>query len=290
MKSYKGRTFSEVYKESLKDLLGSPDFETRPRDMNIRENMNVSLEITDPMYALYRNDRRSSQKKYLAAEFMWYFLGRNDVAWISEYAKFWESIQNPDGTANSAYGDLLFTQKNEVGMSQYEWALNSLIKDKDSRQATMNFNQPKHQYLSNKDFVCTMYANFHIRDNKLYLKVNMRSNDVILGTPTDIAFFCMLQQQMLHHLKALYQDLELGSYTHQADSYHLYERHFDLVRDMISTEWSEERLPTLEMPLIRRNGSPTQSLLDMNNPKVEEIPNDPTYQWINKHIRDEVTV
>jgi len=37
----------------------------------------------------------------------------------------------------------------------------------------------------------------NIRDNKLNFSVSMRSNDAILGTPTDVAFFCLLQQQML---------------------------------------------------------------------------------------------
>jgi hypothetical protein len=35
----------------------------------------------------------------------------------------------------------------------------------------------------------------------------MRSNDAILGTPTDVSFFTVLQQQALLHLQGMYPDL-----------------------------------------------------------------------------------
>jgi hypothetical protein len=45
---------------------------------------------------LYDNQRRGSQLRYISAEFLWYFLGRNDVEFIKKYASFWETIQNED--------------------------------------------------------------------------------------------------------------------------------------------------------------------------------------------------
>ena len=60
---------------------------------------------------------------------------------------------NSDGTANSAYGNLLFTQKNKLGLSQWEWAYESLKRDKDTRQAIMHSNNSTHQDFKTKDFV-----------------------------------------------------------------------------------------------------------------------------------------
>ena len=259
---FKGQTFAQAYLESLKSLM-STGIVNNARGTVSKEYLDACIVVENPMSCLYTNPVRGSQKKYLAAEFMWYFMGRNDVGFISKHAKFWESIQNPDGTANSAYGNLIFNVKNHAGTSQYQWALTSLIKDQYTRQAVMHFNMPVHQYAENKDFVCTMYANFHIRNNKLHLSVFMRSNDAIWGTPTDVAFFCALQLQMLSHLKPTYPDLELGQYSHIANSYHVYDRHYELVDQMLQHDFAAESLPPVKTDLVDLNGNPTSDLITL---------------------------
>lgn len=256
---FKAESFADCYKDSL-DYLSKYGTENSARGIKSRELLDVALEISDPTRCLYLNEARSSQKKYIAAEFLWYYTGRNDVQFISKWAKFWETIQNPDGTANSAYGNLIFKAKNRHGFSQYQWALQSLLSDKNTRQAVMHFNEPVHQYANNKDFVCTMYANCHIRNNKFYMTVFMRSNDAVWGTPTDVAFFCSLQMQMHAHLKVFYPELEMGTYTHVANSYHVYDRHYDLTDRMLSSDFISDSLPEIVADLIDIDGSPSQSL------------------------------
>jgi thymidylate synthase len=255
MRTYKGETFAEAYERVLKDVYNNPEFESSPRGMKIKEVTNAALVIEDPAYPLYENKRRSSQLKYIGAELLWYFSGRNDVDFIEKFAKFWRDIENGDGTVNSAYGNLLFNEINEHGYTQWEWAYDSLINDKDTRQAIMHFNLPKHQIDTNKDFVCTLTGVFQIRNNKLNFTVDMRSNDLILGTPTDIAFFCLLQQQMLNLLRKKYPKLQLGSYTHIVHSIHLYERHFNLVKEMLNEKFFETGFPSLHENLIDRKGN-----------------------------------
>jgi thymidylate synthase len=285
---YQSKGFAEVYEEALFDLIRDPEYITQPRDMKIKESCDVALVIENPLSCLYTNPERSSQFKYIAAEFLWYFMGRNDVEYISKFAKFWESIQNSDGTVNSSYGNLLFTNKNEHGMSQYQWALESLIRDKDSRQAILHFNLPIHQRHGNKDFVCTVYGIFQIRNNKLNFTIHMRSNDVILGLPTDVAFFATLQSQMLKHLRqhGNYHDLELGTYTHMANSFHIYERHFDLANRMISHKFEPISIPAVEHNLITEDGSPTSAfsyLFDVQD-RVVGGTGDDLFDWILNNL------
>jgi thymidylate synthase len=194
-----------VYKDILIDLYYKPEFNSKPRNQSIKEKLNCSIEINNPTYGLYRNERRSSMYKYIAAELVWYFSGDNKLEFIEKYAKFWETIKNEDDTLNSAYGNLIFKELNEYGLTQWEWATSSLLKDKDTRQAILHFNNSSHQYSTNKDVVCTMYGIFHIRNNKLEFTLHMRSNDVILGLPTDMAFFTLLHQQMHSYLKKEYK-------------------------------------------------------------------------------------
>jgi len=285
---YQAETFAAVYEEALYDLVKNPDYVTQPRDMKINEMCDVALEIGDPLSCLYTNPERSSQFKYIAAELLWYFMGRSDVEYISKFAKFWESIQNEDGTVNSSYGNLLFTNKNEHGLTQYQWALESLIKDKDSRQAILHFNLPIHQRHGNKDFVCTVYGIFQIRNNRLNFTVHMRSNDVILGLPTDVAFFATLQSQMLKHLRQHggYSELSMGTYTHIANSFHLYERHFDLVKRMIQHKFEPVNMPAVDCNLITQNGSPTSafSYLFEVQDNIEPDTGDELFDWILKNL------
>ena len=84
MKVYKNSNFSTLYKESVTDLMRNPEYEAQPRDLKIRENTNVALILEDPLSCLYSNETRSSQTKYIAAELLWYFMGRNDVEFIKQ--------------------------------------------------------------------------------------------------------------------------------------------------------------------------------------------------------------
>lgn len=278
-----GNTFAEVYKEALNKILNEPQYESNPRDLKVRELSNMTLVIKDPTQCLYENSIRSSQYKYIAAELLYYFSGRNDVDFISKYASFWKQIANEDGTVNSAYGNLIFARTNKYGFSQWYWAIKSLIEDKDTRQALMNFNQPDYQYDGNKDFICTLNGLFQIRDNKLNFTVNMRSNDAILGTPTDIAFFCLLQQQALKLLQEYYPELELGTYTHIVNSFHIYERHFDLVSDMLEHPFVTDSFAEIGLNFVDEKGMMRSGFLELVTSVALDRPftkNDNLFKWI----------
>lgn len=248
--------FSEAYEKLLRALLKDPEYQSAPRDQKINEITNCKFTIRNPEQCFYVNERRASQFKYIAAELLWYLSGDKSVDFISQFSKFWKKLENCDNTVNSNYGWLLFYEKYApVWTTQWQWAFDSLYNDKDTRQAVMHFNLPKHQFLDNKDFVCTMYGDFLIRDNKLHFTIHMRSNDAILGLPTDIPFFCILQLNMLNCLKQeRYPDLELGTYTHFVNSMHLYERNFQLVSEMLEHEFYTVRINLSAGEIINDKG------------------------------------
>jgi thymidylate synthase len=287
MRHFKAQGFGSVYKIALDEVLNSPTYETEPRGMKIREITNAFLEF-DPSYPMYENERRSSQFKYIGAELLWYFTGRKDTEFITKFAKFWDQIKNKDGTVNSAYGNLLFKEFNLHGKTEWEWAFDKLTEDKDTRQAVVHFNKPNHKWDGNKDFVCTLSGTFQIRENKLNFKVHMRSNDMVLGTATDVAFFCLLQQQMLSLLKPTYPDLELGSYIHEVDSLHIYERHFDLVEGMLKSDFVDVAFPEFSIDLINHRGIAHHRLSEMveeiMTKKVMKVQKDGILEWIRTQI------
>jgi thymidylate synthase len=278
MHTYKGTSFAEAYQKSLIDLVDNGDL-CETRGTTSKELLNVSLEITDPSQCMYTNMTRSTQTKYIAAELLWYYAGRNDVAFISKYAKFWEQIQNPNGTVNSAYGNLIFRPKSLGGITQYEWAIASLAKDKDSRQAILHFNTPEHQYNGNKDFVCTIYLNFWIRDNKLNMKVQMRSNDIFYGLSYDAPFFAYVQQTMYLWLRDKYKELQLGTYYHCADNIHYYERHFEIADNIKQEKVKDPFFFMLREPMFTLSEG-TAILTDTGNEFINDVD-----QLINTNIK-----
>lgn len=253
MRIYKGKHIADVYKNILDDLLNNPEYISNPRGMEVREIINCVIEIEEPNMNMYKNKFRSSQEKYIAAEILWYFAGTKHADFIEKYASMWTQLKDSRGDVNSAYGYLIFEEKNEHGYTPYKWAIESLIKDKDSRQAIMHFNKPYHQYDGNKDQVCTLTSLFHIRNNKLNMTLNMRSNDVILGFMTDFTFFNILHQQAYLHLKEHYPELEMGSYTHTSHSMHLYARHYDKVKDMLTEPFEPHSTPLLNTSIRTKN-------------------------------------
>ena len=199
---------------------------SQPRDLKVKEAVLTDF-VIDPKQPIANFPQRKFNWKYLAGELAWYLKQDRDVNYIGAFSNFWSHITNPNSNEiNSNYGSLVFNAK------QFGWVVDSLVADKNSRQAIMFFNQPKFQFEGNKDFVCTMYANFFIRNNALHMKIQMRSNDIFYGLTFDAPFFSFLQQSVYLKLKGTYPDLELGMYYHYADNLHFYERHFDLASEI----------------------------------------------------------
>jgi len=279
MRAYFGPNIAEVFEMVLDDLWNDPDRIASPRGMEVREVRDCSMQIDNPMLNIYRNKFRSSPLKYIAAEILWYFAGTDNPTYIENYASLWKNLHNADGTVNSSYGNLLFSEYNEHGFTQYNWVIQSLIKDKDSRQAFMHFNKPQHQYLENKDQVCTLQSLFHIREDKLHMTLTMRSNDVIYGFMTDWAFFSVLHYHVFLHLKQWYPELEMGSYTHISHSMHVYERHYEMIKNMVGPglnqreEFFPEALPLLSEPVVNEYGNIIKKYESILKPIIKgEIP------------------
>jgi len=230
-------TFAQAYQDALITLneFGNT---VKVRDYETKELQNFAFTVNKPEYCVFESKIRSSNIKYIAAELLWYMSGNRNPDFIKDYAKLWDVIRNPDGTVNSNYGYLVWYDKisQDSGRyinTQFEWALSSLIKDEYSRQAIIHFNNKNHQYDGVKDFVCTMYANFHIRDNKLNMQVRMRSSDAIFGLINDFPFFSFLHGYMHEKLSKFYKKLKCGSITLQTDSWHIYSRHYNVLNDFI---------------------------------------------------------
>lgn len=229
--------------------------QTNPRDLKVKEILLQTLEI-HPHYPIIDYPSREFNWRYLAGEIGWYLRKDTKLTYIQPFSNFWNKITNTDNTVNSNYGQLLFGE-------QLRWVYDSLVKDKDSRQAIAFLNQPKFQYPGNKDFVCTMYLNFFIRDNKLNMKMTIRSNDMVYGFSYDAPFFSFVMQHMYLWLKETkYPELELGTYYHYADNIHYYEQHFSLMNKILKEDMKTPPLFVLKKRMFHIEEDGTYVLCD----------------------------
>ncbi len=259
MKVY--NTTHQAYLGTLKDVLDNPDYRSAPRGLPILEKTDYQFKVRFPSsMALVTKDLERNQviADYTSKEMELYDSCTNQVHDFAKASKFWEKLANPDGSVNSAYGYLIWANKsygqpffeksaalgtwtNEMTQGEYDsmlvtpwdWAKNSLIADKDTRQALMKFSLPEHFYLGNKDVTCTMHSNWLIRNDQLHLSVVMRSNDLVKGLAFDLPWFAGLMDKMLEELKPTYPELTKGEYTHTVHSLHLYEKDILTIQKML---------------------------------------------------------
>jgi thymidylate synthase len=242
-------SFSNTFKNIIQHIDTDGDV-SQPRDLKVKEAI-LSNFVINPKQPIADFPQRNFNWKYLAGEMAWYLKQDRDVDYIGNFSNFWSRITNPDtNEINSNYGSLVFNKE------QFGWVIDSLEQDKNSRQAIMFFNSPKFQFEGNKDFVCTMYANFFIRHNILHMKVQMRSNDIFYGLTFDAPFFAFLQQSVYLKLKETYPELELGMYYHFADNLHFYERHFELAEQIKGEDIdiTKESTFMLKQPFLEYDG------------------------------------
>lgn len=261
----------QAYLGTLADVYDHPEYVCSPRGQQIREKIDYQFKILKPIAEtiVTKDDKRNKViESYTKKETELYNSCTNKAKDFAQASKFWEQIANADGTINSAYGHLIWKKKSmgdaiqelsyvdNSGMmpivlipnslsasgaikhqackrTPWNWAKESLMADKHTRQAFVKFSLPEHQWMGNKDQTCTMHANFLIREDRLNLSVVMRSNDLTLGLVYDMPWFISLINRMVNELKPTYPTLKGGYYTHMVHSIHIYDRDEEKILRML---------------------------------------------------------
>ena len=229
---FQSYTVNHLYCQIADRLVNRPDFVSSPRGMKTNELLFVTCVLINPLSRCITIPSRNTNFGFAVGEFLWYLGGYNDLDHIAYYNKRMTHYSDDGKTLNSAYGYRIFGNDGTVP-NQWENAYRKLVIDKDTRQAIIHINLPKDQDIQTKDVPCTLSFSFLIREHALYMKVVMRSNDVIYGLTYDLFSFTLFQEMMWHRLKKIYPGLKLGSYIHMADSLHLYEEHFTMAKNIV---------------------------------------------------------
>jgi thymidylate synthase len=211
--------YPQVFLDVLDEIMEDGQ-EVSPRGQLTKELLGVTVDV-DCMESLYASPKRNLNFAFMFVENLWYLSGRNSLFLLKAYNKNYENFAD-QGILQGAYGPQI--------LEQIRYVVNTLTEDKDSRQAVISLWRPNP--LSAKDKPCTLSFHFMIRDNKLNLHVTMRSNDAIWGQNYDIPSFSLINIVVAGILQ-----LEPGKLYLTANSLHVYEKHFELAKELISEDY-----------------------------------------------------
>lgn len=221
------RTLDDALRRVLEKLLHSGNIVKSTRGNNV-EIMGALLTITNPRARLSRTDAKGTVFSCLG-ELLWYLSSSNELKFIAYYLTKYEEYSDDGKIIYGGYGPRLFKMR---GQNQVSNILRLLKSKPGSRQAVIQLFDARDLEAEHSDIPCTCTLQFILRDSRLHMFTNMRSNDAYIGLPHDIFCFTMLQEIMARSL-----GVELGVYKHAVGSLHLYDRNRDAAWRYLDEGW-----------------------------------------------------
>lgn len=203
--------------------------EVTVRGMKTKELEDVTFEFSSPHFCWTYGLRKSMKHVIGVAEAMQLIGAFSDPVRMCEIAPNMKAFLD-GGIFKGAYGVRAGGQIDKI--------VELLKNDPETRQAVITLRDPyRDLFEKSKDVPCTIAMSFRIRNGKLNMTTHMRSNDLVWGFPYDVIQFCLLQMTIAEEL-----GIENGTYTHHADSLHIYERHAKMMQECVS-KFNEEANP-----------------------------------------------
>jgi thymidylate synthase len=167
--------------------------------------------------------------KSIIAEQVWMISGaRKPADFLRDFTKIWDAFTNPNDVVTVAYG---YRWRKHFGRDQFKCLIELLRKEPSSRQAVIVTWDPAQDGLSlskKANVPCPYTFTVNIIGGKLHLHNIVRSNDMMLGFPFDVAGFCFLQYALAQELK-----VAVGTYSHSISNAHIYENHYAGAKELL---------------------------------------------------------
>lgn len=181
----------------------------------------------------------------LAVEMLWFLRGGTNVDWLNENrVSIWDPWADEDGNLGPVYGKqwVDWTGPDGEGINQIKRVIRSLRENPDSRRHIVNA-----WNVSDLDRMalppCHMFFQFYVAGGRLSCQLYIRSNDLFLGAPFNIAEYALLT-----HMVAQQTDLEVGELIYTIGDAHIYLNHMDQIEEQLS----RDPLPLPELRILRR--------------------------------------
>ncbi|MEA3452986.1 MAG: thymidylate synthase [Patescibacteria group bacterium] len=168
--------------------------------------------------------------KLFVAEQIWFLMGERDPdVFLKKFTKIWHDFSDEDGKVLTAYG---YRWRRYFDKDQIKALIDLLTKDPSSRHGVVVAWDPGDDIRGieekKKNVPCPYTFTVNIIANKLHLHLIIRSNDLILGCPHDVAGFALLQRILAAKL-----DVRVGKLTVSISNAHIYDTHYRAAWELI---------------------------------------------------------
>jgi thymidylate synthase len=232
-------SFDTIYQKMLADIMHNGVRETNARTGHetaalFGQNFSIDIETDGfPLLTL-----RKLPTKLFVAEQIWFISGaRKPEIFLRDFTRIWDDFTNPGDVVTVAYG---YRWRRHFGRDQLGMLVKMLQKDPSSRQGVVITWDPAGDGLGgvNKGNVpCPYTFCVNIMAGRLNLLNVVRSNDMILGFPHDVAGFALLQVVLAQKL-----NVRPGIYTHTIANAHVYNTHYKAAEEMIRRQASSQKI------------------------------------------------
>lgn len=206
---------------------------TESRNGKTFELLNFKTEIRSPHMRCVGGSGRNINIFFLLAEALWIWAGRRDVHFLETFNSKIVDFSDDGKTFHAPYGwrlrkygvdsKFVFDDSNkhalDEGRDQIADCLKMLdMNDTDRRVVAQIWNADLDLGTISKDIPCNDMLMFKVRDNKLHVTIQNRSNDLDWGLCTNVFQFSFILEIMAKILGK-----GIGHQVHNSQSLHLYE-------------------------------------------------------------------
>jgi thymidylate synthase len=171
--------------------------------------------------------------KSIIYELLWFLRGETNIAWLKEHGvSIWDEWADENGELGPVYGKQWRSWETKDGrvIDQITEALNLIKNNPDSRRILVNaWNVGEIDKMALMP--CHTMFQFYVADGKLSCQLYQRSADLFLGVPFNIASYALLTMMI-----AQVCGLQYGDFVHTFGDAHIYNNHFEQVKEQLSRE------------------------------------------------------
>lgn len=236
--------FDEIYQNLVKEIMtnGIVEFSERTGyETKAIPGLHFTIDIEKDGFPLLT--LRKIPIKMFVAEQIWFISGaRKPEIFLRDYTKIWDMFTNPGDVVTVAYG---YRWRKHFGRDQLGLLIDLLQKEPSSRQGVIVTWDPAQDGLSlvkKKNVPCPYTFTVNIIGGRLHLHNIVRSNDVMLGCPADVAGFALLQCILSQKL-----GVRPGIYSHSISNAHIYGNHYGGAEEIMRRKNDHQPI-RLELP------------------------------------------
>jgi thymidylate synthase len=200
----------------------------------------ATTSIQDPRARVVTSSSRRPRSSFAIANALWVLSCSNELSLIEPFNKKGREFSEDGETLRAALGSRIFHSK---AGDQFASVIQRLKTDPTSRRAVMQIAIPDEFVESWRDTSCVGSLQFIVRDEKVMLLCQMRSQSALMVWPYD-AFVIT----MLHEAVALNLGRALGRSVFTFSSLHVYEDEIEGARALLAEDIDPIPLPMPAMP------------------------------------------